>query len=207
MGGKRPGRGAPAKRSVPAVLAAEGAGVGLRRHPAELRMWPLLVVITPPGLQYGTGVRRRFEQRLVQQLIAEPAVEAFDEAVLLRFAGRDVVPADAGRIRPAQDRVRGQLGAVVANDGVRASATPANDVVEFTRIRHLVTPAPMRSAGGGSIHRSKPPIAVSSTSQYLPPGAAASITSFLAVEVACPADTRDLGDAPDPSRDETRYCE
>jgi hypothetical protein len=80
MGGKRPGRGAPAKRSVPAVLAAEGAGVGPRGHPAELRMWPLLVVITPPGLQYGTGVRQRFEQRLVQQLIAQAAVEALDEA-------------------------------------------------------------------------------------------------------------------------------
>src|ERR1700686_555613 len=116
MGGKRPGRGAPAKRSVPAVLAAEGAGVGPRGHPAELRMWPLLVVITPPGLQYGTGVRQRFEQRLVQQLIAQAAVEALDEAVLLRLAKRDVVPADAGRIRPAQDRVRGQLGAVVADD-------------------------------------------------------------------------------------------
>src|SRR5215204_541800 len=112
MGGKRPGRGAPAKRSVPAVLAAEGAGVGPRGHPAELRMWPLLVVITPPSLQYGTGVRQRFEQRLIQQLVAQPAVEALDETVLLRLAGRDVVPADAGRIRPAQDRVRGQLGAV-----------------------------------------------------------------------------------------------
>jgi hypothetical protein len=67
------------------------------------------------------------------QNVAQPAVEALDEAVLLRFARRDVVPADAGRIRPAQDRVRGQLGAVVADDGVRASATPANDIVEFSR--------------------------------------------------------------------------
>src|ERR1700704_458490 len=41
---------------------------------------------------------------------------AVHEAVLLRLAGRDVVPADAGRIRPAQDGVRGQLGAVVADD-------------------------------------------------------------------------------------------
>src|SRR3977135_4151700 len=49
MGGKRPGRGAPAKRSVPAGCSAEGAGVGPRGHPAELRMWPLLVVITPPA--------------------------------------------------------------------------------------------------------------------------------------------------------------
>jgi len=65
----------------------------------------------------------------------------------------------------------------------------------------------MRSAGGGFIHRSKPPIAVSSTSQYLPPGAAASITSFLAVEVASPADTRDMGDAPDTSRGETGNCD
>jgi len=45
-------------------------------------MWPLLVVITPPGLQYGTGVRQRFEQRLVQLLVGQPAVEAFDESVL-----------------------------------------------------------------------------------------------------------------------------
>src|SRR5260370_37568849 len=115
MGGKRPGRGAPAKRSVPAVLAAEGAGVGPRGHPAELRMWPLLVVITPPGLQYRTGVRQRFEQRLVQQLIAQAAVEALDEAVLLRLGRRAVVPGDAGLIRPAQGAVPGPLGAVVAD--------------------------------------------------------------------------------------------
>ena len=59
-------------------------------------MWPLFVVITPPSLQYGTGVRQRFEQRLIQQLVAQPAVEALDETVLLRLAGRDVVPVDAG---------------------------------------------------------------------------------------------------------------
>ena len=96
-------------------------------------MRPLLVVIAPPGLQYGTGVRQRAEQRLVQQLVAQPAVEAFDEAVLLRLARRDVMPADAGRIRPAQDRVRGQLGAIVADDRVRASLAPSNDAVEFPR--------------------------------------------------------------------------
>jgi transposase IS66-like protein len=55
-------------------------------------MWPLLVVITPPGLQYGTGVRQRFEQRLVQQLVAQPAVEAFDEGVLHLPRERVVIP-------------------------------------------------------------------------------------------------------------------
>jgi len=43
--------------------------------------------------------------------------------------------------------------------------------------------------------------------QDLLPGAAASITSFLAIEVASPADTRDMGDAPETSRDETRNCD
>jgi hypothetical protein len=85
-------------------------------------MWSLFVVIAPPGFQDGTGVRQRFEQRLVQQLVAQAAVEALDEAVLLRFAGRDVVPADAGRIRPAQDRVRGQ---------------PASEVQETPRSRTM----------------------------------------------------------------------
>ena len=36
----------------------------------------------------------RAEQRFVQQLIAQPAIEAFDEGVLLRLARRNVVPFD-----------------------------------------------------------------------------------------------------------------
>jgi hypothetical protein len=92
VGGKRRGRGAPAKRSVPADLATEGAGVAPRRHPAELRMRSLLVVIAPPNLQHGAGVRQRAEQGFVQQLVAQPAVEALDEAVLLRLSRCDVVP-------------------------------------------------------------------------------------------------------------------
>ena len=54
------------------------------------------------------------------ELIAQPAVEAFDKAVLLRFGRRDVVPPDADRVRPAEDGIRGQLGAVIADDRVGA---------------------------------------------------------------------------------------
>ena len=64
-------------------------------------MWPFFVVIVPPEFQHSAGVRQRSEQRLVEQFVAQPAVEALDEAVLLRFSGRDVVPADAGLVRPA----------------------------------------------------------------------------------------------------------
>jgi hypothetical protein len=58
----------------------------------------------------------RPEQRLVQQLVAKLANGALDEPVLLRLAWRDVVPADAGRVGPAQDRVRDQLAVVVGSD-------------------------------------------------------------------------------------------
>src|SRR5260370_17214906 len=92
MSGKRPGRGTPAKRSVPAGLPAEGAGIGPRRHPTELRMRPLFIVILPPSFQHGTGVRQRPEQRLVQQLIPQPAVEALDEAVLPFLPPPHLVP-------------------------------------------------------------------------------------------------------------------
>ena len=47
------------------------------------------------------------EQRLVEKFIPEPAVEALDEAILLRLAGLNVVPGNARLQLPAQHRVRG----------------------------------------------------------------------------------------------------
>jgi len=90
-------------------------------------------VIVPPGLEHGAGVRQRPEQRLVQQLVAQAAVEALDEAVLLWFTGRNVVPPDASLVCPVQDGVRGQVRAVVTDDRVRAAPWPANNVVQFPR--------------------------------------------------------------------------
>src|SRR5215469_14968706 len=75
------------------------------------------VVVEPPCSQGHPGMGERAEQRLVQQLVAQTAVEALDERILLRFARCDVVPFDAAVLRPAQDRRAGQLGAVVGNTG------------------------------------------------------------------------------------------
>ena len=50
------------------------------------------------------------------RLIAQAAVEAFDEGVLHRLAGRDVMPGDLVIVGKAQDRCRGQLGTIVAHD-------------------------------------------------------------------------------------------
>jgi hypothetical protein len=47
------------------------------------------------------------EQVLVEALVAQAADEALDEAVLLRLAGRDVVPFNPALLRPAHDGIRG----------------------------------------------------------------------------------------------------
>ena len=51
------------------------------------------VVVHPPRLDEGPGRRQAPEQVLVQALVAQAPVQAFSEAVLLRLAGRDVMPA------------------------------------------------------------------------------------------------------------------
>src|SRR5215472_9526400 len=76
----------------------------------------------------------RAEQRLVEQLITQTAIEALDKRVLLRFARRDVVPCDMALLGPAQDRRAGQLGAVVGDTGGRLAAFSNN------RIEHAPDP-------------------------------------------------------------------
>jgi hypothetical protein len=51
------------------------------------------------------------EQALVKKLVAHPAVEGFDAAVLHRLTRGDVMPFGAMNFCPAKDRVLGELGA------------------------------------------------------------------------------------------------
>src|SRR6478672_916706 len=55
----------------------------------------------------------------LRAFVAQLAIEAFHEAVLLRLAGRDVVPFDAVDCGPLEHRVGGELGAVVRDDQQR----------------------------------------------------------------------------------------
>ena len=103
-----------------------------RRRPAVGGVRPVVVVIKLPGGQDGPGVRQGGEQRLVQAFVTQPPVEAFDEAVLLRLARRDVMPVDPAILRPLEDRHAGQLGAVVADHGQRRAAS-ADDGVQLPR--------------------------------------------------------------------------
>jgi len=58
------------------------------------------IVVDAPALDDGTGFGQGGEELLVQAFITEPAVEAIDEAVLLRLARRDVMPGYAGAVGP-----------------------------------------------------------------------------------------------------------
>ena len=73
----------------------------------------------------------RGEERLVQKFVAQSAVEALDEGILLRLAGRNVMPLDPSLLCPAQYCHAGELGAVVG-DAQGGSAASGNDTVEFT---------------------------------------------------------------------------
>ena len=58
----------------------------------------------------------------VEALVAKLTIEALDEAVLHRFAGRDIVPCNTALILPFQDRPTGQFAAVAI--GSRTSGAP-----------------------------------------------------------------------------------
>ena len=67
-------------------------------------MWSRVVVITPPALDEVARLAERIEHLLVQALVAQPADEALGEGILLRLAGRDVVPGHARHVAQLQDR-------------------------------------------------------------------------------------------------------
>ena len=104
-------------RSAPAGLSGESAGVVGGSEVAEARVGPHLVEVAPPGFELGAGVRQGAEQGLVQQFVAQLAIEALAEAVLLGLAGGDVMPADLVLVGPFQEGVGRQFRAVVADDG------------------------------------------------------------------------------------------
>ena len=67
-----------------------------------------MVVVVAPLRQFNANLLQCGEERLVQLLIAQAAIEAFDESVLHLFAGCDIVPFNLRRISPRQDGVAGE---------------------------------------------------------------------------------------------------
>jgi len=76
----------------------------------------------PPGFHRLANIGEDGEDRLVQELVAQPCAETLDEPVLAGLARSDIVPLDIPLLRAAQDRHTGQFGAIVADD--RAGLCP-----------------------------------------------------------------------------------
>jgi hypothetical protein len=79
------------------MLTGISAGVS----PPSFKMRPDGSEILPPSGQHGPRLRQGGKQRLIQALIAQPSVEAFDERILGRLARRNVVPFHLPLLRPA----------------------------------------------------------------------------------------------------------
>lgn len=105
------------------VMPLVGAGSKLRGcEPVQARVRSECVVVNPPFFDDLSGFWQAGEEVLIEALVAQPAVEAFDESVLGRLAGSDVMPFHAPFFLPGQDGAGGQLGTVAHWEGACSQA-------------------------------------------------------------------------------------
>jgi len=82
-------------------------------------MRAVLVVVVAPCRNHAAGMAQRREQVLIEALLAHPAVEALDQAILHGLARRDIVPSDLTILLPLEQCIAGQFCPVVADDEAR----------------------------------------------------------------------------------------
>src|SRR5439155_1255046 len=106
-------------------LGGRGGVIGGERgggaHP-ERGVRPSGVVVLAPVADHHARFGQAGELLAVQELVADAAVERLDVGVLPRRARVDVASRDGREATPIPERVRGQLGAVVAADVRRGAA-------------------------------------------------------------------------------------
>src|SRR5215207_8060750 len=90
-----------------------------RRAVAERGVRAHLIVVAPPALDHDLCLAQAVEDLAIEQLVAEPGIEALDEAVLPWAAGGDVGGLGPYRRDPFLHRLGHELGAVVGADVAR----------------------------------------------------------------------------------------
>jgi hypothetical protein len=124
------GREAPDCAQRPVPLRCRGAELGVvdRHQISDAAVRPdwccsrASIARAPPG--HASEANRGF----VQKLVAQATIETLDKGVLLWLAEGDIMPVDAGFLRPAQDRHAGQLGAIVGDASNRLAALGADRI-------------------------------------------------------------------------------
>lgn len=91
-------------------------------------MRPASVVVFAQGLDRAPGFSQRQENVLVEALVAETAVEAFDEGVLRWLPRRDVVQAYSMRRGSCKHRQTRHFGPIIHNDRLGISALAGNPI-------------------------------------------------------------------------------
>jgi hypothetical protein len=86
----------------------------LRREVPEGAGRPIQIVVHPPVFDGPLRVGQAEEPVLVEALVAQLAIEALDETVLLGLTGIDELQLDAGLVSPLVERPARQLRAPVA---------------------------------------------------------------------------------------------
>ncbi len=118
---------------APAITrCGEVGGISRWGSIAERGVRTAAVDVGHPSREHGARMVEAEEQGLVQEFVAQAALEALADAVLHRLAGCDEVPGDPVLARPCEHRVRGELGAVVGDDEL-GLATPGDQVCQFAR--------------------------------------------------------------------------
>ena len=92
-----------------------------------------VVEVIAPRRHQIAGMVQVIEQVLIQVFVPHPAIEAFDKAVLHRFARRNVMPFNFAIFLPFQHRIGCQFRAVVLDHhaGVHAPVADSQTVHQF----------------------------------------------------------------------------
>ena len=101
-------------------------------------VWPVVIVIHPPGFQYGLRLGERSELMHVQTLVTQPPIERLNKRIFHGFAGSNEVELDAPPIRPILESTGLEFRPMIDRDGARPLAL-SQDVIKYVthqRSRH-----------------------------------------------------------------------
>jgi hypothetical protein len=89
-----------------------------------------VVVVVTPSAERLARMGEVIEDLFIKEFVAQAPVKAFNEGVLRRFAGRDVMPANAVFVLPFKHRAAGEFCPIIADDRC-GLAIEADEGIEF----------------------------------------------------------------------------
>ena len=88
-------------------------------------MWPMLVVVPAPGSDQDTSLRQTRKPVVIQTLVPESAIEAFDKRILGRFACLNQLELNSMLTSPLVECVTGKFRALVCPDRFGVAPEPS----------------------------------------------------------------------------------